>query len=237
MRKVLVKIVLLASFCLIIFSCKDRFVEQKEISYKILNLVIKDQQSKIHETLLVGNRDTVKINFFKLSSTPYGKFKFSIHKGKSKLWFKNTYRSLNKSSFPTEKLKGIYNYTEDSVLISKWDSTKVINCNQVNLNENIDLEGGLDIFLKALNYRIHSDVLLVSHPLFNREKDTAMVASILVTQKYVIQSYTDFAISDKIAIPFCKTRFLNKIETRTNIYDSEKRDEITTLIYRGSWKE
>lgn len=237
MRRVNNKILVFLVLITISTSCKKGLTDQKDIYYRVVNTVIQDHQNRFKGSLIVGDQDTVNFRSFDLSITPYEKFKFSAENGKTILQFSNTFRQLHLASFPSIGLEENYNYSKDSTLIVKWDSTKITNCKTIEFERESNYKNLFDHFSLAIKYRSQNDVLLVSHPLFNIEKDTATVASVLFTENYTIQSFTDVAISDTIITAFFKTRFLNRIKTETKYLENSRREEIMALIYRGSWYE
>ncbi|MDE5419565.1 hypothetical protein L3049_16345 [Labilibaculum sp. DW002] len=221
----------------VLFSCEKIPTDNKEVYYRVVNSIIQDHQNMFKGVLIVGDQDTVNFRTFDLGISPYEKFKFSTKDGNSSLQFSNTYRQLHLNTFPTLQMKQSYNHKKDSSLIPKWDSLRINKCRVVQFDNILENQKHMDDYFRAMDHRYQKDILLLSHPLFNKEKDTATIASVLFTKNYIIQSFTDCAISDTTITPFYKLKFLNRIETETKYYENSKRDEITAVIFRGSWEE
>lgn len=172
-----------------------------------------------------------------MNINPIGKYDFNEIEGKKVLIFSNFFRILHFDSFPLISLEQLYNYSTDSLLISQLDSTRISNCNTVQFKEIFESDRYENDFNGALFYRSKNDVLLITHPLFNKEQDTATIASLLFTENYIIKSFTDFAINGHEIKPIYRIRFLDKIKTETKYYENSRKDEIFSFIYRGKWYE
>lgn len=222
------------------FGCKssiqDKENEEKEIIenyYDILKVIIQDQNSFNNGLVVFSSdslhSDTVNFRNYALVIHPHDWFMLDSSKSNIRLHYSGYLQPLNSFNFLTEKDFEKHKAFSDTILMPTWDTTRITGCRTVDYGENSRF--------KASDKRKEGDILLVSYPFLDANKDSAMVYTSFYTQDNQIDKIINLVKKDATWQIINKVIFLLDIREQTYRIDESRSKKETVFVFKGRYYE